>query len=525
MRVTLSVTILVLSFSGSNCLLEEFLTSDDLASYAAFVNKVEANLEDNCVTNLPMVHWERKFTIMSTFNDMRKVMGEYDNVYNATTEFSLRSIFKKLDYNDVQEMKLDFELMNLIKKIDKYQTEIHNITKISDFGYYLGFERGDLIKYFQCRYKVDAKLCNGDINEMFTQFVMTIKDKIKKYASKINICDNKEISQNVLTAFFKLGMKAHIQRYILTFYEMIYSLQCVRSCVVAELGILKTQVLKDFEAYKNLMLKTMEEFAAYIKKCDAPKPAIPPSREDPKNPGGGENIQNPRNEEPPAPAAPTAAPVPKSTVPPSREDPKNPGGGENIQNPRNEEPPAPAAPTAAPVPKSTVPPSREDPKNPGGGENIQNPRNEEPPAPAAPTAAPVPKSTVPPSREDPKNPGGGENIQNPRNEEPPAPAAPTAAPVPKSTVPPSREDPKNPGGGVSIPDPSNKKPPAPAAPPAPRLKIFLIRKYPVNPYGRVNIQNPCNRKPLAPSPPFLLFCKYCVNPYGRVNIPNPCYSL
>ncbi|XP_044581581.1 uncharacterized protein LOC123263110 [Cotesia glomerata] len=489
MRVILSVTILVLTFSGSNCLLEEFLMSDDLDPYAAFVSKMEDNLKGNCLTEFLMPSWRRRFAVMNTLKNMTRVLCEYDNVDNTNTEFPWRSIIEKLGFYEIQEMQFKFEPMHLMNKIAKYWTEIDKITKTIDFDTDLDFGCDDLSKYFQWIYNVDEELCNGDINKVYAQYVIAIKDKMEKYASKLNICVMNKTLQNELMAFFKLGMKAHIQRYILTSYEVTVSNHCKDSCVDAELETLKTQFLNDVEAYKNLMFKTMEEFAAYIKKCDAPKPTVPPSPEDPKNPGGGVKISDPSNKKPPAP------PAPKPTIPPCREDPKNPGWQVNIPHPCNEKSPAP------PAPKPTIPLSPEDPKNPGGGVKIPDPSNKKPPAPPAPKptippcredpknpcwqvnfpypwneespAPPAPKPTIPPCREDPKNPGWQVKFLYPWNEESPAP------PAPKPTIPPCREDPKNPGGGANILDPSNKKPPAPPAPPSPPPYIELERAYQV----------------------------------------------
>ncbi|CAD6208039.1 GSCOCG00010313001-RA-CDS [Cotesia congregata] len=312
MRVILSVTIVVLTFSWSNCLLEEFLRSDDLDPYAAFVSKVETKLKGNCVTEFPITNWQRRFTVGNTLKDMRKVMCKYDNVDNATNEFLWRSIIEKLDYYDMQAMQFNFELMHLMKKIGKYWTEIDKITKMSDFDTYLGFGCDHLSKYFQWRHNVDAELCNGDINKVYAQFVMTVKDKIKKYESKLNICDFKETLQKELMAFSQQGMKAHIQKYILTSYEVNVTNQCKNSCVNAELEALKDQFLKNVEAYKNLISKTMEEFTAYIKKCDAPKPMTPSFPGYSVNPCGGVNFpyMNPYNKKPPAPPAPPAPPSP-----------------------------------------------------------------------------------------------------------------------------------------------------------------------------------------------------------------------
>lgn len=179
MRVILSVTILVLSFSWSNCLLEKFMRSNDLDPYMAFVNMVEGKLKGNCVTDFPMTNFQRRFTVRSTLKDMRKIMCEYDVVDNATNEFPWLSIIQKLDYYDMQASQFNFELKHLMNKIGKYWTEIDKITKMSDFDTYLGFGCDDLSKYFQWRNNVDKELCNGDINQVYAQFVMTIKNKMK----------------------------------------------------------------------------------------------------------------------------------------------------------------------------------------------------------------------------------------------------------------------------------------------------------------------------------------------------------
>ncbi|KAG8040147.1 hypothetical protein G9C98_000717 [Cotesia typhae] len=295
MRVVLvSVTILVLTFSWSNCLLEKFIKSDDLDPYMAFVDMVEGKLKVNCVTN-----FEWRFTVRNTLKDMTKIMGEYDVVDNGTNELPLRSIIDKLDYYDMKAGQFNYELKPLMDKISKYWTEIDKITKMNDFDSYLDFGCDDLSKYFQWRYNDDAELCNGDINKVYAQF---------KYKSKLKVCDIKETLENDLMAFVKQGMKAHIQRYILlTLYEVTVANQCKDSCVNAEFEELKLQFLNNVEAYKNLMFKMMEEFAAYIKKCDMPKPT-PSLSVSPVNPCEGVNLPDQYGKKPPAP--PTSPPQP-----------------------------------------------------------------------------------------------------------------------------------------------------------------------------------------------------------------------
>ncbi|KAH0554728.1 hypothetical protein KQX54_012463 [Cotesia glomerata] len=179
MRVILSVTILVLTFSGSNCLLEEFLMSDDLDPYAAFVSKMEDNLKGNCLTEFLMPSWRRRFAVMNTLKNMTRVLCEYDNVDNTNTEFPWRSIIEKLGFYEIQEMQFKFEPMHLMNKIAKYWTEIDKITKTIDFDTDLDFGCDDLSKYFQWIYNVDEELCNGDINKVYAQYVIAIKDKME----------------------------------------------------------------------------------------------------------------------------------------------------------------------------------------------------------------------------------------------------------------------------------------------------------------------------------------------------------
>ncbi|XP_057341101.1 uncharacterized protein LOC130678129 [Microplitis mediator] len=265
------IFILLFVIKNSQGFMKEIFTSTDLDSYTMnFVNNIELKLKSNCVYDYPATRFQRRFAVMNTLKDMNKIMCEF-KYNNGTETFPWKSIIEKFDY-----FEYSYELTNMMRKISNYWKALDQSSKVNDYegsSLMVGWGPCDNVDVqFNWKSIVDAELCNGDINAVYATFINAIKNRMEKYASKINICEIKSTLKEEMVAFFQQGIKAHIQRFILTAFELSVKSQCRESCISNEIAGLKQQFMKTIHDYQELLMKTMAGFAQFIKKCDAPKP-------------------------------------------------------------------------------------------------------------------------------------------------------------------------------------------------------------------------------------------------------------
>lgn len=172
------IFILLFVIKNSQGFMDKIFTNGDLDSYTMnFVNNIESKLKSNCVYDYPATRFQRRFVVTNTLKDMNKIMCEF-KYNNATETFPWKLIVEKFD-----DFEYSFELTNMMKKLSNYWKALDKYSRVNDYegsSLMIGWGPCDNVDVmFDWRSRVDAELCNKDINEVYAQFISAIKNKME----------------------------------------------------------------------------------------------------------------------------------------------------------------------------------------------------------------------------------------------------------------------------------------------------------------------------------------------------------